>query len=100
MQAVILAGGLGSRLSELTEQIPKPIGDGVGNLDIGALLEFHRRVAHGPLTIEGISSGEYRSLSSDEVLALYDAAGVRPSDEVRPSKRQLKRERTKERRAK
>ena len=46
----------------------------------------------GPLKIERISSGEYGSLSSDEVLALYDAAGVRPSNEVHPSKRQLKRE--------
>ena len=51
-----------------------------------------RRVAIGPLTIEGISPGDYRSLSSKEVLSLYDAAGVRPGERAKPSKRQKKRE--------
>lgn len=52
-----------------------------------------RRIALGPLTIEGVSPGEYRSLSSDEVLELYRAAEIRPGERARPSKRQLKRER-------
>lgn len=51
-----------------------------------------RRIALGPLTIENVSPGDYRSLSSDEVLMLYDAAGIRPKERARPSKRQLKRE--------
>ena len=52
-----------------------------------------RRVALGPVTIEGVSPGDFRSLGSDEVLALYQAAGVRVGERARPSKRQLKRER-------
>ncbi len=53
-----------------------------------------RRIALGPLTIEGVSAGDYRSLSSDEVFALYAATGVRPSERAQPSKRQLKREKS------
>lgn len=51
-----------------------------------------RRIAMGPLTIDGIGPGEHRSLSSDEVLQLYEAAGIRPTESAKPTKRQQKRE--------
>jgi 23S rRNA pseudouridine2605 synthase len=52
-----------------------------------------RRLSIGPLTIDGLSSGSFRSLSSDEVLAVYEALEVAAPDQAQPSKRQLKRER-------
>jgi pseudouridine synthase len=60
---------------------------------VGLRIQRLRRIAQGTLTIEGVSPGDFRSLTSDEVLALYDEAGIEPSDFAKPSKRQLKRER-------
>lgn len=53
-----------------------------------------RRIALGPLTLEGVKPGEYRSLTSAEVHALYEAAGIDQSERAQPSKRQQKRETT------
>ena len=52
-----------------------------------------RRIAQGTLTIENLSPGDFRGLTSDEVLSLYQEAGVEPGERARPSKRQLKKER-------
>ena len=52
-----------------------------------------RRIGLGPLSIEGLSSGSFRSLSHDEVAALYDALDARIPEAAKPSKRQIKRER-------
>lgn len=61
--------------------------------EVGLRVLRLRRIAQGTLTIEHVSPGDFRSLTSDEVLALYDEAGVEPSETAKPSKRQLKRER-------
>ncbi len=52
-----------------------------------------RRIGLGPLSIEGLSSGSFRSLSHDEVAALYEALDARIPEAAKPSKRQIKRER-------
>ncbi len=52
-----------------------------------------RRIAMGPLTIEGVAPGEFRSLDSNEVLQLYSEVELRPPEAAKPTKRQKKRER-------
>ena len=52
-----------------------------------------RRLAIGPLTIDGLASGTYRSLLHEEVEALYEALSARVPDAAQPSERQLQRER-------
>lgn len=52
-----------------------------------------RRLRIGPLTIEGLAAGTYRSLLSDEVEALYEELDAKLPERAKPSKRQLKRER-------
>ena len=52
-----------------------------------------RRIGIGPLTIDGLRSGTFRSLNSVEVAALYDALGEAVPVAAQPSQRQLKRER-------
>lgn len=54
-----------------------------------------RRIALGPLTINALAPGDFRALSSSEVLSLYEAAGLTPTDRARPSKRARKREQRK-----
>lgn len=60
---------------------------------IGSAVMKLRRLSIGPLTIEGLPSGSFRSLASDEVLSLYEALEVAVPAAAQPSKRQLKRER-------
>jgi 23S rRNA pseudouridine2605 synthase len=60
---------------------------------IGSAVMKLRRLSIGPLTIEGLPSGSFRSLASDEVLSLYEALEVEAPEEAQPSKRQAKRER-------
>ncbi len=52
-----------------------------------------RRIGLGPLSIEGLASGSFRSLSHDEVAGLYEALEASMPDTAKPSKRQIKRER-------
>lgn len=52
-----------------------------------------RRIGIGPLTIDGLRSGTFRSLNSAEVAAMYDALGAALPKEAEPSQRQIKRER-------
>ncbi|MEC9397879.1 MAG: pseudouridine synthase [Myxococcota bacterium] len=53
-----------------------------------------RRLRIGSLTIEGLASGTYRSLLSDEVVDLYNDLEASIPERAKPSKRQLKRERS------
>jgi 23S rRNA pseudouridine2605 synthase len=52
-----------------------------------------RRIAMGPLTIDGIASGTFRSLTHAEVAHLYGELEERLPEQAQPSKRALKRER-------
>lgn len=52
-----------------------------------------RRIAIGPLTIEGLKSGTFRSLTHDEVLELYGEVEATIPERARPSARAIKRER-------
>lgn len=52
-----------------------------------------RRIAMGPITIDGISSGTYRSMTYAEVLDLYAEVEATLPDRARPSDRAIKRER-------
>ena len=52
-----------------------------------------RRLRLGPLTIDGLASGTYRSLMSEEIAALYEELEAPLPERALPSKRQLKRER-------
>jgi 23S rRNA pseudouridine2605 synthase len=60
---------------------------------LGSSVMKLRRLSIGPLTIEGLPSGSFRSLSSSEVLSLYEALEVEAPEEAQPSRRQIKRER-------
>ena len=60
----------------------------VAQLDVLRL----RRIAMGPISIENLKPGETRALRSDEVFALYEAVGLKPTEAAKPSKRQQKRE--------
>ena len=51
-----------------------------------------RRLSIGPLTIEGLASGTYRSLLSSEVYELYKELEETMPKEAQPSRRQQKRE--------
>lgn len=51
-----------------------------------------RRIGIGPLSIEGLRSGTFRSLHSEEVVSLYEALDALIPKEAQPSARQLKRE--------
>lgn len=53
-----------------------------------------RRIALGPLTIEGVRPGEFRSLTAEEVKSLYEAAGLQLVEQAQPSRRAKKREQT------
>jgi 23S rRNA pseudouridine2605 synthase len=57
-----------------------------------------RRLRIGPLTIEGLASGTYRPLHSDEVTALYEELEASMPERAKPSRRQQKRERQARRR--
>ena len=50
-----------------------------------------RRLKLGPLTIDGLASGTYRSLHPDEVYTLYEELEAKAPKEALPSKRQQKR---------
>lgn len=52
-----------------------------------------RRLAVGPLSISGVGSGQFRSLSSQEVYELYDVLDEPPPERAQPSRRQIKKER-------
>lgn len=52
-----------------------------------------RRIAIGPITIEGISSGTFRAMTHAEVLDLYGEVEAAMPERARPSDRALKRER-------
>lgn len=52
-----------------------------------------RRIAIGPITIDGISSGNFRSMTHAEVLDLYGEVEATMPDRARPSDRAMKRER-------
>ena len=52
-----------------------------------------RRLRIGPLTIDGLASGTYRSLHSDEVRALYRELEAQMPERAKPTNRQIKRER-------
>jgi len=51
-----------------------------------------RRLKIGPLSIEGLASGMFRSLHSDEVRALYNELDVAVPELAQPTRRQQKRE--------
>ena len=51
-----------------------------------------RRIGIGPLSIEGLRSGTYRSLALNEVLSIYEDMETEAPEAATPSKRQLKRE--------
>ncbi len=51
-----------------------------------------RRIGIGPLSIEGLRSGTYRSLALNEVLSIYEDMETEAPEAAIPSKRQLKRE--------
>ena len=57
-----------------------------------------RRLRIGPLVIDGLASGTYRPLHSDEVEALYEALEAKMPPRAEPSRRQRKRERQARRR--
>ena len=77
---VIIAEGRNRQVRRMFEAIDRPV------------MKL-RRIGLGPLSIEGLSSGSFRSLSHDEVAALYEALAARIPDAAKPSKRQIKRER-------
>lgn len=52
-----------------------------------------RRIAMGPITIEGLPSGAHRPLRSEEVEELYRAVDAPMPERAQPTKRQLQRER-------
>ncbi len=60
---------------------------------VGFRVSRLRRLAIGPLSISGVSSGEFRALTSEEVYDLYDALGEKMPTRAKPTKRQLKKER-------
>lgn len=60
---------------------------------VGFRVSRLRRLAIGPLTIIGVSSGEFRSLTSEEVYDLYQALDEKMPERARPTKRQIKKER-------
>ena len=76
---VIIAEGRNRQVRRMFEAIDRPV------------MKL-RRIGLGPLTIEGLHSGSFRSLSYDEVLALYEALEANVPEAAKPSKRAVKRE--------
>lgn len=76
---VIIAEGRNRQIRRMFEMIGHPV------------MKL-RRIGIGPLTIEGLRSGTFRSLHSAEVVALYEALDALIPAEAQPTQRQLRRE--------